>query len=294
MADYQLVTDATCDMNLDLLERYHIKVIPMEVTMDDGRSFLHYPDFRNFSAGEFYSELRAGNYSKSTQISPQQFIDFFSPDLAAGLDILYICFSSQLSGTYQSALLSKDELLARFPGRRIEIIDSLCACSGEGVFALQSGINKYERGMSLEENVSWLEENRLRVAHYFTVGDLSFLHKGGRVSATTAVVGTALNIKPMLIVDEEGKLAVVGRVRGRRAAMQRLLDMTMQTIEDAREQTLYVGHADCLDDAILLKQMVENAIACKEVVITGIGPVIGTHTGPSLLCLLSWGRGRRP
>lgn len=294
MADYQLVTDATCDMDLGILERYHILTLPMEVTMDDGRSFLHYPDFRNFSSKDFYNELRNGNYSKSSQITPQQFIQYFTPVLDSGLDILYVCFSSGLSGTYQSAMLSKGELQEQFPERKIEIINSLCACTGEGLLAVQSGINKYELGMSLDENVKWLEENKMRVAHFFTVGDLFLLHKGGRVSAATAVVGTALNIKPILIVDEEGKLAVNGKVRGRKAAIRKLLDMTLQTIENPEDQTLYIGHGDCMEDALALKAMIEEAVPCKEIVITGIGPVVGTHTGPSFLCLISWGKGRRP
>lgn len=138
----------------DILERYHIRVIPMKVTMDDGRSFLHYPDFRNFSAKDFYCELNKGNYSKSSQVTPWQFVDYFMPILASGSDILYVCFSSGLSGTYQSALLARDELLEQFPEREIKIIDSLCACTGEGVLAVQSGINKYEFGMDLSDNAS--------------------------------------------------------------------------------------------------------------------------------------------
>lgn len=294
MADYQLVTDATCDMNLDILDRYHIRVIPMEVTMDDGRSFLHYPDFRNFSAKDFYRELDKGNYSKSSQVTPQQFVEYFTPILASGSDILYVCFSSGLSGTYQSALLARGELLERFPEREIKIIDSLCACTGEGVLAVQSGVNKYELGMDLSSNAAWLEEHKLRIAHFFTVGDLLLLHKGGRVGAATAVVGTMLSIKPMLIVDEAGKLAVTDKVRGRKASIQKLLDMTMETIQSPEEQTVYIGHADCMDDAMYLKKLVEEKLPCKEVVITGIGPVVGTHTGPSHLCLISCGSGRRP
>ena len=184
--------------------------------------------------------------------------------------------------------------MERFPEREIKIIDSLCACTGEGVLAVQSGVNKYELGMDLSSNAAWLEEHKLRIAHFFTVGDLLLLHKGGRVGAATAVVGTMLSIKPMLIVDEAGKLAVTDKVRGRKASIQKLLDMTMETIQSPEEQTVYIGHADCMDDAMYLKKLVEEKLPCKEVVITGIGPVVGTHTGPSHLCLISCGSGRRP
>lgn len=293
MNTYRVITDATCDMNLDILEAHNVDVIPMEVAMDDGRVFLHYPDFRNFSAKDFYAELAKGNLSHSTQITPQKYIDFFTPYLQQGMDILYVCFSSGLSNTYQSACLAKGEIEEMFPERKLMIVDSLCACGGEGVFAIQAAINK-EKGMDLEENVTWLEENKLRLAHYFTVGDLFYLQKGGRVSAASAIVGSALKIKPILIVDEEGKLPVIDKTHGRKASLKRLVTMTEKTIEHPEEQVLYISHTDCYDEALALKQMVLDRIPCKDVVITTIGPVVGTHTGPTHLCLFSWGSGRRP
>lgn len=294
MVDYQIVTDATCDIAIEVLNRYHIEVIPMEIVMDDGRKFLHYPDFRNFSAHDFYMELEKGNYSVSSQITPQGFLDFFTPILESSTDILYVCFSSGLSGTYQSALLARRELLDRFPERKIAVIDSLCACTGEGLLAVQGGVNQSELGMSLEENANWLEEHKLRISHFFTVSDLFFLRKGGRVSSAVALAGTALGIKPILIVDENGTIVMSGKVRGRKAAIQRLVEMTLQTIERSQEQILYIGQAYCMEDALYLKELVEEQIPCKEVVISGIGPVIGTHTGPSQLCLVGFGTGRMP
>ncbi len=293
MADYQIVTDATCDMNTDLLDANQIEVIPMEVAMDDGRVFLHYPDFRNFSAKEFYAELSKGNLSHSTQITPQKYIDFFTPILESGKDVLYVCFSSGLSNTYSSSCLAMMELQETFPERKIYSIDSLCACGGEGVFALQAAYNK-QKGMSIDENKQWLEDNRLNLAHYFTVGDLFYLKKGGRVSTTQAIVGSALNIKPILIVDEEGKLPVIDKTHGRKASLKRLVAMTEKTIVNPEEQVLYISHTDCLEEAESLKKLVLEKIPCKDVVITTIGPVVGTHTGPSHICLFSWGTGRKP
>lgn len=293
MSDYQIVTDATCDMNKDILEAHHLEVIPMTVTFDDGRSFLHYPDFRNFSAKAFYDELRAGHLTHSTQIPPQAYLSFFSPMLEAGKDILYICFSSGLSNTYDSSLLAVSQLKEKYPDRRIISIDSLCACGGEGVFAVQAALNK-EAGMSLEENAAWLKDNRLKLAHYFTVGDLFFLHKGGRVSAATAIIGSAMSIKPMLYVDDEGKLKMLGTAHGRKASLKKLITMTQQTIVNGQDQILYISHTDCLEDAEALKKMVQETIPCRDVIITTVGPVVGTHTGPSHLCLFSWGTGRRP
>ncbi|MCH4207272.1 MAG: DegV family protein [Solobacterium sp.] len=293
MSDYQVITDATCDMNQDILEAHHIDVIPMLVTFNDGRSFLHYPDFRNFKAKDFYDELRKGNLSHSTQITPATYLEYFSPILEAGKDILYICFSSGMSNTYESSLMAVKQLKEKYPERTIISIDSLCACGGEGVFAVQAALNK-EAGMDIETNAKWLNDNKLKLAHYFTVGDLFYLHKGGRVSAATAIVGSALSIKPILIVDEEGKLKMISTAHGKRASLKKLLTMTQQTIVDPENQILYISHTDCLEDAENLKAAVKEAIPCKDVIITTVGPVVGTHTGPTHVCLFSWGTGRRP
>ncbi len=293
MSDYQIVTDATCDMNPDILEAHHLDVIPMNVTFNDGRTFLHYPDFRNFKAKDFYDELRKGNLTHSTQITPATYLEYFTPILKAGKDILYVCFSSGLSNTYDSSLMAVQQLKEEFPERKIVSIDSLCACGGEGVFAVKAAMNK-EEGMDLEANAKWLEDNKQKLAHYFTVGDLFYLHKGGRVSAATAIVGSALSIKPMLIVDEEGKLVMLGTAHGRKASLRKLVTQTQKTIINSESQILYISHTDCLEDAEAVRKMVQETIPCKDVIITTVGPVVGTHTGPSHVCLFSFGTGRRP
>ncbi len=291
MADYRLITDATCDMNLDLLEKRDIDVIPMEVVLN-GKTFLHYPDFRNCSAEDFYGALTAGGQAHTAQITPQNYFDFFTPILKNGEDILYVCFSSGLSGTYQSSVLAVNQLRQEFPDRKIYTVDSLCACGGEGMFAMSAADNR-DAGMTIEENAEWLEQNRLRLAHYFTTSDLFFLKRGGRVSAAAAIAGTALQIKPVLIVDEEGKLPVLAKAHGRRASISRLLQMTKTTIENPEDQIIYISQGNCMDDALLLKQMVLEQLPVKDVIITTVGPVIGCHTGPTLLCIFSYGRNRR-
>lgn len=292
MKDYTIVTDATCDMNLDLLEEHHILVIPMEIAFDDGRTFLHYPDFRNLEAKAFYEELRKGHTTSSTQITPSTYLNFFTPLLEEGKDILYICFSSGLSNTYESSVLAVNQLKEQFPNQRIETIDSLCASGGEGVFAIQAALNK-EAGMEMEENIIWLKGNRLRLSHYFTVDELSYLHRGGRVSMATAVVGNALNIKPILYVDEQGKLKMLTTAHGHKSSIKKLLTFTEESIEDANDQVIYISQADCMEDAETLKEMILEKIPCRDVVITTVGPVVGTHTGPSLLCVFSFGKERK-
>ncbi|MDD5848768.1 MAG: DegV family protein [Firmicutes bacterium] len=293
MKDYLIVTDATCDMNQDILEHYHMPVIPMNVVMTDGRSFLHYPDFRNFSAHEFYQALEGGAFASTSQITPAQYLDFFRPLLADGNDILYICFTSGMSNTYNNAVMAADDLHSEFPDRKFVVIDSLCACGGEGVFAVKAAENR-EAGMGLEENAAWLTENRLKLAHYFTVGTLTYLYRGGRVNAATCKISNVLDIKPMLFVGNTGAIEMLSVVRGRKASLRKLISLTEQTIRNPEEQTLYISCTDCMDEAKQLRQEVMEKIPCKDVIITTVGPVVGTHTGPSHMCLFSWGTGRRP
>lgn len=292
MAEYQIFTDATCDMNVDILDDHHIEVLPMEVTMDDGNSFLHFPDFRNYAADIFYKKLAEGVLAHTSQITPPKFIEAFHPYLEKGIDILYVAFSSGLSNTYQSALLARNELCEEFPERKIIVIDSLAASTGEGIFALRAADNQ-AAGMTIEENAQWLEAHKMEPMHYFTVGDLFFLHKGGRVSAGTAIVGSALNIKPVMYVDAAGKLIVKTKAHGRKASLRKLYDLTRQTLVNGEEQTIFVAHTDCLPEAENVAALIRQNIPCKDVVITRVGPVVGTHTGPSLMCIFSWGNGDR-
>lgn len=292
MAEYQIFTESTCDMNVDILEAHHIEVLPMEVTMDDGKSFLHFPDFRNYAADDFYKKLADGVLAHTSQITPPRFVEAFRPYLEKGLDILYICFSSGLSNTYQSALLARNELQEEFPERKIIVIDSLAASTGEGIIALWAADNQ-AAGMTLEENAQWIEDHKMEAMHYFTVGDLFFLHKGGRVSAGKAIVGSALNIKPVMFVNTKGKLVAKAKAHGRKASLRKLYDLTQQALIHAEDQTIYVAHTDCHEEAENMATLIRQTISCKDVVITRVGPVIGTHTGPSLMCIFSWGNGDR-
>lgn len=293
MRDYQIITDAACDMNGDILKQHNIDVIPMEVAMDDGTVFRHYPDFREFPAQDFYGELARGNLAHTSQITPVQFAAFFTPYLQAGLDVLYTGLSSGLSATFDNACIAAGQLAEEFPARRVVVVDSLCACGGEGMMAVRAAENR-AAGMSLEENAAWIEANRLKLAHYFTVGDLFYLHKGGRVSAAKAVVGSALHIKPMMYVDDEGKLQVPRSVRGRKNSYHKLIEYTRRSILNPEEQTLYISCTDLYEDALQLREQVLKEIPCKDAVITRIGPVIATHTGPQHMCLFSFGSGRLP
>lgn len=280
---YALVSDATLDLPLDLIEQYDIKVVPMAFTLD-GEEILHYPDERNMTNEEFYQALKEGKTSTTSQINPMTYVDFMKPILEAGQDILYVCFTSGLSGTYQSALLAKDMLLEDYPERKIEVVDSLCASAGQGYFVYLVA-QKKEEGLSLEELTQWTIENRQRIAHWFTVDDLFHLQRGGRLSFAEAMLGSALKIKPIISVDEKGGLYVENKVRGNKRAVEYMLSKMNDTMDET-QTTVFVGHGDAAQRAEDLKEKILKNTKAEEVIITKIGPVIGSHTGPGMLAVL--------
>ncbi len=280
---YALVSDATLDLPLDLIEQYDIKVVPMAFTLD-GEEILHYPDERNMTNEEFYQALKEGKTSSTSQINPMTYVDFMKPILEAGQDILYVCFTSGLSGTYQSALLAKDMLLEDYPERKIEVVDSLCASAGQGYFVYLVA-QKKEEGLSLEELTQWTIENRQRIAHWFTVDDLFHLQRGGRLSFAEAMLGSALKIKPIISVDEKGGLYVENKVRGNKRAVEYMLSKMNDTMDET-QTTVFVGHGDAAQRAEDLKEKILKNTKAEEVIITKIGPVIGSHTGPGMLAVL--------
>lgn len=280
---YALVSDATLDLPLDLIEQYDIKVVPMAFTLD-GKEILHYPDERNMTNEEFYQALKEGKTSSTSQINPMTYVDFMKPILEVGQDILYVCFTSGLSGTYQSALLAKDMLLEDYPERKIEVVDSLCASAGQGYFVYLVA-QKKEEGLSLEELTQWTIENRQRIAHWFTVDDLFHLQRGGRLSFAEAMLGSALKIKPIISVDEKGGLYVENKVRGNKRAVEYMLSKMNDTMDET-QTTVFVGHGDAAQRAEDLKEKILKNTKAEEVIITKIGPVIGSHTGPGMLAVL--------
>ncbi len=280
---YTLVSDATLDLPLDLIEKYGMEIVPMAFNLD-GQEIEHYPDERNISTEDFYAALRNGKASVTSQINPAVYTDFFTTILEKGQDILYVAFTSGLSGTYQSAILAKGMLKADFPDRTIHVVDSLCASAGLGFFMNLIG-QKKEEGLSLDELKDWVVKNRTRVAHWFTVDDLFFLQKGGRLTMAEAMLGSALKIKPILSVNEEGKLYVENKIRGEKKSEEYLISKINENM-DEKEQTVFVAHGDCPDRAEALKEKVLEKTQAKNVVITKIGPIIGTHTGPGMLAVL--------
>ncbi len=290
MKDYVLFSDATLDLPGDVVEQLEIQVIPMTVNQD-GTEFAHYPDCREMPLDTFYANLKNGSLPVTSQITPAMYEELFTPWLKEGKDILYICFSSGLSGTYQSSVVAAQMLMDRYPERKIVSIDSLSASVGEGLLVYLAG-QKYQEGMALDDLARWVNENRMKVEHWFTVEDLFHLNRGGRLSAVSAVVGTALKIKPVLSVDEEGRLFVAAKQRGQKKAWDHMIGRLKEQAIDPRTQTVIVGHANCPESAEKLKEMLLEQGLVKDVLISQIGPVIGTHVGSGMLALVFMGRSR--
>ncbi len=247
MGTYRIVTDSTTDLTPELIQELDVQVIPLCYMMG-GKTYHNIPGGGAMTDKEFYAKLRAGSMSTTTQVNSEEFLHVFTPLLEAGQDVLYIAFSSGLSGTYQSAVLARDELKQRFPDRRLEVFDSLCASMGEGLLVYHAAKLR-NAGKSLDEVLAWLKGNVLNVCHWFTVDDLNHLKRGGRVSTATALVGTMLGIKPVLHVDDEGHLIPVSKVRGRKQSLDALVRRMEDTVLDPADQMVFISHGDCLEDA---------------------------------------------
>jgi len=290
MNNYVIVSDATLDLPVSIIDEYGIKIIPMGVNIDNVE-YSHYPDERELPIEEFYGKLKNGAISHTTQITPVLFMNFFEEILKQGLDIIYIAFSSGLSGTYNTSQIVLRDLIDEFPDRKIYIIDSLCASIGEGLLVLNAAVQK-QNGMNLEELKEWLEQNKRLSRHWFTVKDLYYLKRGGRLSSIEAFVGTALKIRPVLSMDDTGKLVVITKIRGIRAEIDFLA--TKMEVEGANlaSQTVIIGHGDDIQQAQELERLIRSKNLVKDVIISKIGPIIGTHTGPGMLALVFMGQNK--
>ena len=289
MSDFVLFTDSTCDLTPELVAEMDVNVLPMNFMLD-GKAYRNYPDNRELAPHDFYEALRQGGASTTSQVTMGEFTDAFTPVLEAGKDILYFGFSSGLSGTYQASRLVGSELSEKFPDRRIVCVDSLQASMGEGLFCYAVAMLR-NSGASLDECVEFIEKETQHYCAWFTVDDLMFLKRGGRLSGAAAVAGTLLGIKPVLHVDEAGCLIPMAKVRGRRASLDALVKHFESDATDYAQQTVFISHGDCEEDAQYVADKIK-AFGVKRVCINDIGPVIGAHSGPGTVALFYHGSHR--
>lgn len=240
---------------------------------------------------DFYAKMRAGAEIKTMQINPKKARDCFEQYLKQGMEILYLAFSSGMSGSYNSGVLAAEELKDVYPDLRIMVIDTLCASLGQGLLT-DYAVKMKEAGKSIDEVAAWVEENKLHLCHMFTVDDLNHLYRGGRVSKTTAVLGTVLNIKPVLHVDDAGKLIPLGKVRGRKQSLLELVNMMEERVGSYKNEVFFISHGDCIEDAQFVANEVKKRFGIKENMINFVGPTVGGHSGPGTIALFFLGEHR--
>ena len=286
---YWIVTDSTIDMPKRYVDsQENFRVLNMSYTMD-GVSYV--PDGTDENSREIYRQLRAGKNIVTAQVNSESWREAFEEILSGGNDLLVIAFSSGLSGTCQAAFAAAEEAREKYPDRKLEVIDSLCASAGEGLL-VDYALRNRDKGMSLEENAAWVRENVQNIIHWFTVDDLMFLMRGGRVGAVSAYIGSLVKIKPILHVNEEGKLIPREKVQGRRKSIRALADKVKQNIVHPEGQLVLISHGDCEAEAQSLADMIKAELPVAEVRLSYIGPIVGAHSGPGTLAVFFMGKGR--
>ena len=291
MRDYVIMTDSCCDLSAAEVAESGLIVVPLTFTMD-GKTYRDTPDHEDMSLEEFYQKLRKGAQCTTAAVNVGGFLDAMRAVLQSGKDILCVNFSSALSTTYQSAAIAAEELRQEFPDSRIIVIDSLAASRGQGMLVWYAAKKKTE-GKSIDEVADWVREMAPHQDHWFTVADLNHLRRGGRLNATSAIVGTVLAIKPIMHTDAEGKLTPVSKVRGMRAALDGLVNkMDELGIRPLEGQTVFICHADAQDSVDYVVSLLKKRFGIKDVRAEFIGPVIGSHTGAGTLGLFFFGSER--
>ena len=282
MSDYIITVNSTVDTTREWLAERGVPYIPLKYTID-GQT---YSDMEGLSSKEFFDKLREGKMSTTSQINPDEAREALKPYLKEGKDILHIAFSSALSGTYNSSRIAAEELMEDYPDRKIIVVDSLGASLGQGLLVYLAQ-EKKEQGEDMETVAKWAEENRLHMVHLFTVNDLNHLYRGGRISRTTAVVGSMLNIKPVLHVDNDGKLTAIGKVRGRKKSLQELVKLMDEKIGSYHDtcHTIFISHGDCEDDANYVAEKVKEKYQINTIIMNQVGATIGAHSGPGTMAL---------
>lgn len=290
MTDYVILTDSSCDLPAELADQMQLTVLPLTVDMD-GKLYRNYLDGREIGFHEFFEQVVTAKSAKTSAVTSEQFMEVLEPLCQAGVDVLYLAFSSGLSGTYNSGAIAMRELSEKYPERKLYAVDSLCASLGEGLF-VDLCHEKKEAGMTIDELRDYAESLKLHICHWFTVNDLMFLKRGGRVSAATAIVGSVLSIKPVMHMDNEGHLIKVDVARGRKASLRALVAKMEKLATDPEKQRVYICHGDCLQDAEYVASLVREKFGITDIRINYVGPVIGAHTGPGVVSLFFVGSER--
>ncbi|MDY3281142.1 DegV family protein [Dysosmobacter sp.] len=288
MSEFTIITDSCCDLPAELAEELELEVLPLHLEMD-GQDHQNRLVSRREGFGPFYDRLRQGVLATTSAVSAGEFEAVMRRCAQEGRDVLCLAFSSALSATYQSAVIAAETVAEDFPERKLRVVDTLCASLGQGLLVTLCARERL-KGRTLEEVAAYAEETRLHICHWFTVDDLNHLKRGGRINAATALFGTMLSIKPVLHVDDEGRLVAVSKARGRKASIIALADKMAETVTDPA--AVFISHGDCRADAELLAEEIRRRFPVRELMIHFVGPVIGNHSGPGTVALFFVGSRR--
>ena len=286
--NYQIITDSCCDFTEQQYRQLGVSYVPLSVVYNNE---VHNNFTDPAAVKAFYDQLRSGVTAGTSAANPESWANAMEPALREGKDVLVITFTSALSTTYQSAVIAANELAEQYPQRKIRVIDSLCAALGQGLLVWYA-CQKRDEGLSVDQLAAWVEENKLHVCHEVTVDSLETLKRGGRISATTALVGTMLNIKPMIFVDDAGRLVNHSKVRGRKTAIEQIARAYGEKSKGFANETVFIAHGDCPEDAAHLEKLLKENYGAKTVITGYVGPVIGAHTGPGVLVVFFMGEHR--
>jgi len=284
MPNFEIFTDSSCDLSEDMIEKYNLHVMQLDVMVDDKPPVPN----NQLDIKKFYDDLRKGSMAKTSAVAPKTFEDAMRKCLQEGKDIFYLGFSSGLSATFNNGRIAIEELKEEFADRKLLYTDTLAATVGQGLL-VQHAAKLKATGMSIEDILNKINVIKTKIIHEVTTDDLMFLKRGGRIDAKTALIGSVLNFKPIINVDKEGKLVSTGRVRGRKASIKEMFTRLKNNAALNIINTVFISHCDCIEDAKTLKQMITDEFSNAEVFIENIGPVIGAHLGPGgmALCYLS-------
>lgn len=284
MNDYIVTVNSTVDVPKEWLKERNVPFIPLKYTID-GET---YQDMSGLSSKEFFAKLREGKMSVTSQVNPEEAKEALEPFLKEGKDVLHLGFSSGLSGTFNSMKLAAEALQEEYPDRKLIIVDTLCACMGEALL-LYYVLKRKSEGMTIEEAAQWAEEHKLHICHNVTIDDLYHLQRGGRVSKTAAVLGSMVQIKPMIHMDNEGKLQVIGKERGRKKSLQKIVERAAEQFKGWENDIIMITHGDCIEDAEYVAELVRRKMGIRNILINNIGTVIGSHTGPGVVAVFCMG-----
>ena len=290
MSNFAIITDSASDLPAYLVEELDIHVVPLSFILED-KTYLNYPDNREMSPEEFYAKLSEGSMPTTNAVNIGQATEAMELYLQQGKDVLVLGFSSAMSTTFNSFQIAADDLKSQYPERKIYAVDTLAASLGEGMLVYQAAQLR-QQGKSIEEVRDWVEENKLHQCHCVTVNDLFHLKRGGRVSAATAVMGTMLQIKPILCVTDEGKLVSSDKARGRKASLEYLVDQVEKLAVEPEKQTMFISYTACREDAQYVADEIKHRFGTPEVILSDIGPVVGSHTGLGCVALFFTGKHR--